>query len=106
MDKQSVIEIVRSSIIAIVLCITIFVFYRLGIRKHNQVLQKWASDNNFRLLHFERCFFTGGFSLLTTSRNQTVYFVKVQDHENRERSGWVRVGGFMGGDNTEVKWKS
>jgi hypothetical protein len=105
MDKQSAIEIFRSFGFAIVLCAVVFVGYRLGIRERDKSLRKWASDNQFELLHFERCFFTGGFSLLTTSRRQTVYFVRVRDHESHERSGWVRVGGFWGGDGMEVKWK-
>jgi len=105
MDKQSATEIFRSFAIAIGLCATIYMFYRLGIRERDKTLRQWASDNHFELLHFERCFLTGGFSLLTTSRRQTVYFVRVRDHKSQERSGWVRVGGFWGGEETEVKWK-
>jgi len=105
MDKQSAIEIFRSIAIALGLCATIFIFYRLGIRDREQTLRKWASDNHLELLHFERCFWTGAFSRLTTSRRQTVYFVRVRDHKSLERSGWVRAGGFWGGEETEVKWK-
>jgi hypothetical protein len=105
MDKQSAIEVFRSFAIPIGLCVTVFIFYRRGIRERDKTLRRWASDNNFELLHFERCFLTGGFSLLTTSRRQTVYFVSVRDQEHRERSGWVRVDGFWGGEDAEVEWK-
>jgi len=74
------------------------------------LLQKWAAENGFQITHYERkwLFFTGPFKWWTTSRNQTVYFVRVRDRDGYERSGWVRCGSFFGGvlfsDKTEVRW--
>jgi hypothetical protein len=109
MDKQSIIEILRSLAIGIALCIGVLALYWCVIARANRILRNWAAANNFELLYFKRCFFTGGFNPLTTSRNQIVYFVKVQDQEHHERSGWVRCGSFWHfiflSNKAEVKWQ-
>ncbi len=107
MDKQSVIEILRCLAIAICLCVGILLLYKWTIARANAVLRSWARQNDFEIVHFERCFFTGAFSPLTTSGNQIVYFVRVRDQERHERSGWVRCGSFGHpfGNQTVVKWK-
>ena len=93
--------------IGIALCLGILAFHRCVIGHARRILRRWADENHFELLHFERCFFTGGFSPSTTSRNQIVYFVRVRDREHRERSGWVRCGSFAHpfGKGAEVEWK-
>jgi len=107
MDKQSAIDILRYLAIGIALCIGVVVLYRFVVARADKILRRWAMENHFELLHFERCFFTGGFSPFTTSRNQIVYFVRVRDGEHQERSGWVRCGSFSHpfGNQTDVKWK-
>ncbi len=93
----------------IIVCVFILLFYKWTIARGNTIIRNWANQNNFELVHFERCFFTGAFSWLTTSRNQIVYFVRVRDCEKHERAGWVRCGSFLGGiifsDEVEIKWK-
>lgn len=94
MDKQSAIEIVRYVAIGVALAIGVFVLFRSINARADKVLRHWATQNGFELLHFERCFFTGGFDPLRTGRSQIVYFVRVQDPQHHERAGWVRCGGF------------
>ncbi len=109
MDKQSVIEIARCAGIGVAISLALVFFHRKTVARANAILQNWAREHDFELLHFEASFFTGGFGWLTTSRNQRVYFVRVRDREHRERSGWVRCGSFWGGvlfgNEAEVKWK-
>jgi hypothetical protein len=110
MDSQSKIEIIRCLVIGIVLSICLVIFCRLVIRRSNTILKEWAAKNEFELLHFERCFLTGGFNFWTTSRNQIVFFVRVRDKEGREKSGWVRCGAYWNwiflSDKAEVRWKN
>lgn len=109
MDKQSAIEILRCSTIGVALCFGLVFLHRKMVARANVILQNWARQHDLELVHFERSFFTGGFGWLTTSRNQVVYFVRVRDRSQRERSGWVRCGSFWGGiifnNEAEVKWK-
>jgi hypothetical protein len=110
MDKQSAVEIVRYFAIGIALATGVFVLFRFVNARAEKVLRHWAMENDLELLHFERCFFTGGFNPLTTSRSQIVYFVRVKDQKHHERAGWVRCGGFWDfmfiSDKAEVKWKT
>jgi len=72
------------------------------------LLNRWAQDNGFQILHSEMRTLCAGPFTWTSSRNQMVYFVRVRDQEGRERSGWVRCGSFWLGiwsDKTEVRWK-
>jgi hypothetical protein len=72
------------------------------------LLNRWATDNGFQILHSEmRTLLVGPFTL-TSSRNQIVFFVRVRDRTGQERSGWVRCGSFWFGissDKSEVEWK-
>ncbi|SRR6266481_5077471 len=98
----------RCAIIFAVITIVLS-FYKLTIWRANSILRKWALENGFEVLRFERCFFTGGFGWFTTSRNQIVYSILVKDRWNEERSGWLRCGSYFGGvlfsNEAEAKWK-
>jgi hypothetical protein len=76
-------------------------------RRSRSVLDQWAEKNGFEILHSEyRHLFKGPFTLWS-SKDQTVYRVRVRDREGTERSGWVRCGGWFLGlmsDRIEVKW--
>jgi hypothetical protein len=72
-------------------------------------LEQWAEQNGFEILESQyRNLFKGPY-FWTSSRAQTVYRVKVRDHQRNVRSGWVRCGGWFSGlcsDKTEVRWES
>ena len=76
--------------------------------RSRSILEQWAEANGFEIIHSEfRNFFRGPF-FWTSSKGQTVYYVTVRDREGRERSGWVRCGGFWAGlfsDQAEVRWE-
>ncbi len=109
MDQHSINEILLALVIGVALCAGVVLFYRRAIARADTILQHWAARNGFEVLHSERCFASGAFSLFTTSRNQIVYFVRVRDREHHERSGWVRCGSFASfiffSDEADVKWQ-
>lgn len=76
--------------------------------RSRSVLELWARENGFEILHSEyRILFRGPF-FWTTSRGRTIFYVKVRDSRGKERSGWVRCGGWFFGlmsDNAEVRWE-
>jgi hypothetical protein len=63
------------------------------VTRSKYLLNKWATDNHFQLLHAEHRMFRKG-PFLWSSRQQVVYRVRVRDDQSREREGWVRVGGW------------
>jgi hypothetical protein len=76
--------------------------------RSRSILEKWAEENGYLLLESDyRNIFKGPF-FLTSSRQQTVYHVKVRDEAGNVRSGWVRCGGwFMGlwSEKADVRWE-
>jgi hypothetical protein len=91
------------SFVAIVIVSVVWSFSR-----GRTLLNRWAHDNGFEILHSEVRTLCAGPFTWTSSRGQIVYFVQVRDPEGRERSGWVRCGSFwrgIGSDKTEVRWK-
>jgi hypothetical protein len=76
--------------------------------RSRSILEHWANEHGFEILHSEyRNFFRGPF-FWTTARGQTVYYVRVRDRQGIERSGWVRCGGWFLGlmaDKAEVRWE-
>jgi hypothetical protein len=75
--------------------------------RSRQVLEKWARDNDFRIVSSEyRNFFRGPF-FWTSSKGQTVYYVTVETADGQTRNGWVRCGGWFFGllsDTVEARW--
>jgi len=70
-----------------------------------QVLPRWARQNGFRIVHSEtRTFFQGPFFV---NRYAPIYRITVEDHDGRQKKGWVRIGDwyFVGfRENVEVRW--
>jgi hypothetical protein len=75
--------------------------------RSSSLLEGWAAKNGYRLISQEyRSVFKGPF-FWTSSEEQTVYYVTVEDRNGQRRSGWVRCGGWFWGllsDNVEVRW--
>jgi len=72
------------------------------------ILRNWAAENQFQLIHSERCAGTGPFNPLIALYG-IVFLVRIRDHENKERTGWVICGTFWEHiyftNHAEVKWQ-
>ncbi len=76
-------------------------------RRSASLLEQWARRHRYRILSQQYCYFFKGPFFWTSSKDQVVYRVTVQDEEDRERTGWVRCGGYFFGllsDNVEARW--
>lgn len=76
--------------------------------RSRSLLQRWASENGLQILDSKLSPSGPPSWNWTSSRSQTVYFVRVRDNDGRERRGWVRCGSFWAGvfsDKTEVRWE-
>ncbi len=111
MDKESVIEIVRALLIALVAIAVFIGWFWLHLSRAKAILRAWAAEGGFQILGSEKSYMigTGPFKWWTNSRNQIVYHVRVRDREGRERSAWVRCGSYLGGvlfsQKAEVRWE-
>jgi len=89
----------------VILLVIASVFWHYS--RSRSLLQQWADENGFVIVHSEyRSFFKGPY-FWTSSKSQTVYYVTVRDRDGNERNGWVRCGGlFLGllSDRTDVRW--
>jgi hypothetical protein len=111
MDKESVIEIDRALLIAMVVIAAFVSLWWLVLSRAKAILREWAAEGGFQILSFEKRYMigTGPFKRWTNSRNQIIYHVRVRDSAGRERSAWVRCGSYFGGvlfsRQAEVRWE-
>jgi len=71
------------------------------------VLDQWARENGLRLLEREYRWFVKGPFFWTSSKNQTVYRITVQDAAGNLWRGWARCGGWFLGlwsSKVDVRW--
>jgi hypothetical protein len=76
--------------------------------RSRSVLEQWADQSGYEILHSEYRNFVKGPYFWTTSKGQTVYYVSVRDCHGNVRTGWVRCGGWFLGlmsDQAEVRWE-
>ncbi|MDB6029575.1 MAG: hypothetical protein JWM68_5798 [Verrucomicrobiales bacterium] len=110
MDKESVIEIGRSLLIALAVIAAFLGLWWLMLSRAKTILREWAAEGGFQILGFEKKYMigTGPFKWWTNSRNKIIYHVRVRDSAGRERSAWVRCGSTYGGvlfsRQAEVRW--
>ena len=74
----------------------------------SELLEEWARRHRYHILRQEYCYFFKGPFFWSSSKNQVVYYVTIEDRDGRQRTGWVRCGGFFFGlfsDNVEVSWE-
>lgn len=75
--------------------------------RSTQMLDEWARANGLRIVNADRALLFRGPFTLTTSNDQTVYKITVEDASGRTMTGWARCGswflGLMSG-NVEVVW--
>ena len=105
-------EFAAAAALATVLIAAILAIYRQGLRREVLIVQRWAEQNQFQLLHFrQRAFCEPAPFCFWTSHRTPSYFVRVRDQHGKERSGWVRLGTisegiYWGGkDKVEVRWE-
>ena len=90
------------AVIVLIITMTIWHFSR-----SRTVLEQWADENGYQILHSEYRNFMKGPFFWTTSEGQTVYHVTVRLNSGEVRTGWVKCGGWMLGlwsDKAEVRW--
>jgi hypothetical protein len=71
------------------------------------ILRRWAAASGYEIVHFEHRWFRVGPFWWRTSKGMAVFHVVVRDSAGRERSGFVRVGGWFWGlwsDVAKVEW--
>ena len=71
------------------------------------ILYRWVNENGLELLSREERWVMRGPFFWFTGNGQVVYHVRVRDREGRERSAWVRRGGWFFGllsDHADVQW--
>jgi hypothetical protein len=76
--------------------------------RSRSVLEQWADQFGYEILHSEYRNFARGPFFWTTSKGQSVYYVRVRDSDGNVRTGWVRCGGWILGlmtDQAEVRWE-
>ena len=96
----------------ILMVLAIAVFAVMSVFWHTSrsrtVLETWADENGFEIIRSEYRHFMKGPFFWSTSKGQTVYYVKVRTSSGHVRTGWVRCGGFFLGlwsDAAEVRWE-
>jgi hypothetical protein len=71
-----------------------------------KIVKQWAHDNDMELIEVQRRFLRRG-PYWCTGNCQDVFRVTVRDGSGQERSGYVRVGGWLLGllsDQVDVEW--
>lgn len=80
-----------------------------SISRSSQLLERWASENNYKILESKICWFNKGPFFWTTFRGQMVYRVVVRTPNAKIQHGWVRCGGRWLGllqDDVEEEWEN
>jgi hypothetical protein len=78
-----------------------------GYRRADRMLTEWAARHGYRIIESQRHKLWKGPFLLSSSNNQVVYRVTVQDAQGNIRRGWVRCGNYRFGPwkkLIDVKW--
>lgn len=82
-------------------------FLAWTFRRGDAMLDRWAAENNFRLLESEYRWFAKGPFFWRSSKGQTVYRIAVEDQAGEVHRGWARCGGWFLGlwtDQVDVRW--
>ena len=84
-------------------------FLLLHYRRARALLDDWIGSQQLQLLHAHLALAPPLSMLLTTSKAQVVYRIRVYDPaQQRIRSGWLRLGGYWRGladaEASTVRW--
>jgi hypothetical protein len=108
LSAQSAVGVAYALLFAILLIAAFIALNWLVEKRAKSIVQKWAAEHGYDILHFVSPFHNGAFSFWSTSRGQVVYSVTLRDRDGLKRAAWVRCGSFTGGvlfsDEIEVRW--
>jgi hypothetical protein len=77
------------------------------LARGQSLLEDWAQGEGLRIISSERRILRRGSYFFTTGKGQEVYYVTVEDADGKQRSGYVRCGGYFAGmlsDKVTVRW--
>jgi hypothetical protein len=77
--------------------------------RSSSVLDQWAAENGYRIISQNYRHLVKGPFFLRSGKGHAVYYVTVEDESGRQRSGYVRIGGWIAGvlsDKVTVEWDS
>jgi hypothetical protein len=95
-----------NTVLMIVMIIGISIILLWSFVRGDQILDKWAIDNGYKITEREYKFFWNIFKF-SVSQGQSVYRVTVIDSTGKEKNGLVRCGGWWLGilvNKASVKW--
>lgn len=94
-----------SVFLSLVLLVAVLVWWQHT--RADEILQRWAQAAKVELLSAQKRYLRTGPFFMNQARGQFVFRIVVRDHTGTERTGWLRVGGWLAGvvsDKTEVVW--
>jgi hypothetical protein len=100
------IQVISVCLILAVVCVGLTWFQ---YARADEILRGWAKEAGMEVVSAEKRYWRTGPFFLRHSRGQFVYRITVRDPAGAERSGWIRVGGWLGGvlsNKTNVIWDS
>ncbi len=102
---MSPVEVI-SIVLPAALVVVAFVWWQHS--RASGIVRQWAQKSGVELVSAQKRYLrTGPFVLY--ARGQFVFRVVVRDHGCGERSGWLRVGGWLAGvlsEKAEIVWDS
>ena len=78
-----------------------------NLTRSRAMMRRWASENGYEILESQYRVFRRGPFFWSSSKAQTVFYVKTRDRLGYMRSGWVRCGSWWWGlwsNQVEVRW--
>ncbi len=109
-DILTVLLVVIIEIGFIALVVGLPVAYVIGTyRRAGRMLSQWAARNGYRIIESERRYIRKGPFFWTSSNNQIIYRVTIQDAYGNTHRGWVRCGSYLWGpwkDELDVRWEN
>jgi hypothetical protein len=79
--------------------------YWLQYARRRRTLFRWVNENDYRLVEYSSAFLTEATPFFfTASKAQSIFRVSVITRDGKLREGWVRFGGWWGGDAADVRW--
>ena len=101
------------NVVPIILVLVFVVLAVLLARWHftraDEILRQWAQKEGVEVVSAHQRYFQTGPFFFRHGRGHVVFQITVRDHAGVQRTGWLRVGGWLAGvmsDKTKVIWDS